>query len=311
MTKSRCIWVVMLVGCISCNGKSDPSAAGDDAAAATEVKTPVTVAGVTFSDLTDSIELNATSSFLQNSYVRSTATGYVRSVNVKPGELVGVGQHMFTIETKESMVIGNSISKLDSSFKFTGMSTVKASLSGYVTQLNHQPGDYVQDGEQLAVISDMNSFVFLLNLPYELRPYVLNKKNVDLILPDATHLTGVISSVLPVVDSLSQTQPVIIKVSSRTPIPQNLIARVKIIKSLRPHTQTVPRQAVLSDEAQTGFWVMKMIDSSTAVKTEIRKGMELDNKIEILEPIFSKDDKIVVSGNYGLPDTAKVIVEKQ
>jgi multidrug efflux pump subunit AcrA (membrane-fusion protein) len=306
------VWVVVLAGCISCNDKSDPSAAGDaGAAAATEVRTPVTVAGVTFSDLADSIELNATSSFLQNSYVRSTATGYVRSVNVKPGELVGVGQHMFTIETKESMVIGNSISKLDSSFKFTGMSTVKASLSGYVTQLNHQPGDYVQDGEQLAVISDMNSFVFLLNLPYELRPYVLNKKNVDLILPDATHLTGVISSVLPVVDSLSQTQPVIIKVSNRTPIPQNLIARVRIIKSLRPHTQTVPRQAVLSDEAQTGFWVMKMIDSSTAVKTEIRKGMELDNKVEILEPLFSKDDKIVVSGNYGLPDTAKVIVEKQ
>lgn len=303
--------MVLLAGCISCNGKSDASAGGDDAAAAAEVKTPVTIAGVTFSDLTDSIELNATSSFLQNSYVRSTATGYVRSVNVKPGELVGVGQHMFTIETKESMVIGNSISKLDSSFRFTGMSTVKASLSGYVTQLNHQPGDYVQDGEQLAVISDMNSFVFLLNLPYELRPYVLNKKNVDLILPDATHLTGVISSVLPVVDSLSQTQPVIIKVSSRTPIPQNLIARVRIIKSLRPHTQTVPRQAVLSDEAQTGFWVMKMIDSSTAVKTEIRKGMELDNKVEILEPLFSKDDKIVVSGNYGLPDTAKVIVEKQ
>jgi multidrug efflux pump subunit AcrA (membrane-fusion protein) len=301
--------VVLLAGCISCNGRSDASAGGDDAAV--EVRTPVTVAGVTFSDLTDSIELNATSSFLQNSYVRSTATGYVRSVNVKPGEFVGVGQHMFTIETKESMVIGNSISKLDSSFKFTGMSTVKASLSGYVTQLNHQPGDYVQDGEQLAVISDMNSFVFLLNLPYELRPYVLGKKNVDLILPDAVHLTGIISSVLPVVDSLSQTQPVIIKVSNRTPIPQNLIARVKIIKSLRSHTQTVPRQAVLSDEAQTSFWVMKMIDSSTAVKTEIRKGMELDNRIEILEPIFSKDDKIVVAGNYGLSDTAKVIVEKQ
>lgn len=308
----RCIWVVVLAGFISCNGKNDPAAAGGtDSAAAAEVKTPVTVTSVDVSNLTDSIELNATSSFLQNSYVRSTATGYVRSVDVKPGEFVGIGRRMFTIETKESTVIGNSISKLDSSFKFTGVGTVKASLSGYVTQLSHQIGDYVQDGEQLAVISDNNSFVFLLNLPYELRPYVLNKRNVDLILPDATHLTGVISSVLPVVDSLSQTQPVIIKVSSRTPIPQNLIAKVRIIKDLKAHAQTVPKSAVLSDEAQTSFWVMKMIDSATAVKTEIRKGMELNNKIEILEPIFSKDDKIVVTGNYGLPDTAKVNVEKQ
>jgi multidrug efflux pump subunit AcrA (membrane-fusion protein) len=218
---------------------------------------------------------------------------------------------MFTIETKESMVIGNSISRLDSSFKFSGMSTVRSSLSGYVTQLNHQPGDYVQDGEQLAVISDINSFVFMLNLPYELRPFVLNKRNVDLVLPDATHLTGVISSVMPVVDSLSQTQPVVIKVSSRTPIPQNLIAKVRIIKNLRSHAQTLPRSAILSDEAQTSFWVMKLIDSSTAVKIPVRMGLEQHNVIEILDPVFSKDDRIVITGNYGLPDTAKVLVQKQ
>jgi len=304
--------MIGLAGLVSCNGKSDPAAAGGgDSAVTAEVKTPVTVAAVSFGDLADSIELNATSTFLQNSYIRSTATGYVRSVDVKPGAFVGVGKKMFTIETKESMVIGNSISKLDSSFKFTGVNTVTSSLSGYVTQLNHQPGDYVQDGEQLAVISDVNSFVFLLNLPYELRPFVLNKRGVDLILPDGTRLEGSISSVMPVVDSLSQTQPVIIRVSSRTAIPQNLIAKVRIIKSLKTHAQTVPKSAILADEAQTSFWVMKMIDSSTAVKTPVRKGLELNNVVEILEPVFSKDDRIVITGNYGLPDTSKVVVEKQ
>jgi multidrug efflux pump subunit AcrA (membrane-fusion protein) len=303
--------MAVMAGLISCKGKSDPEAAPVTDSAAEEIRTPVTTMNVEYKDLTDSIELNATSTFLQSSYVRSTATGYVKTVNVKPGELVGTGRPMFTIETKESMVIGNSISRLDSSFKFSGMSTVRSSLSGYVTQLNHQPGDYVQDGEQLAVISDINSFVFMLNLPYELRPFVLNKRNVDLVLPDATHLTGVISSVMPVVDSLSQTQPVVIKVSSRTPIPQNLIAKVRIIKNLRSHAQTLPRSAILSDEAQTSFWVMKLIDSSTAVKTPVRMGLEQHNLIEILDPVFSKDDRIVITGNYGLPDTAKVIVQKQ
>jgi multidrug efflux pump subunit AcrA (membrane-fusion protein) len=208
------------------------------------------------------------------------------------------------------MVIGNSISKLDSSFKFTGISTAKATLSGYITQLNHQVGDYVQDGEQLAVISDVNSFVFLLNLPYELRPYVLNKKTVDLVLPDGLRLKGYISQVMPTVDSASQTQPVVIKVAPTTPIPQNVIAKVIIIKSLKPHAQTVPKSAVLSDEAQTSFWVMKLIDSATAVRTPVKKGLEQNNTIEILDPVFSKTDRVLVTGNYGLPDTAKVIVEK-
>ncbi|MDO6432522.1 HlyD family efflux transporter periplasmic adaptor subunit [Flavitalea sp. BT771] len=311
MAKFGFLWIVVLAGSISCNGKSAPAEATAADPATEEIRTPVTVMNVEYKDLTDSIELNATSTFLQSSYVRSTAVGYVKTVNVKPGELVGVGKPLFIIETKESLVIGNSISRLDSSFKFSGMSTVRSSSAGYVTQLNHQPGDYVQDGEQLAVISDINSFVFLLNLPYELRPFVLNKRNVDLVLPDATHLTGVISSVMPVVDSLSQTQPVVIKVSSRTPIPQNLIAKVRIIKNLRSHAQTLPRSAILSDEAQTSFWVMKLIDSSTAVKTPVRMGLEQHNTIEILDPMFSKDDRIVIAGNYGLPDTAKVIVQKQ
>lgn len=56
---------------------------------------------------------------------------------------------------------------------------------------------------------------------------------------------------------------------------------------------------------------MKMIDSATAVRVDIKKGLELKDKIEVLSPKFSKDDRILVTGNYGLPDTAKVIIEKQ
>ena len=310
MTKTSYIWVAAMTLIISCGNKAQPPAAADSTATE-EVRTPVTVANPGFGDLTDSIELNATSTFLLSSYLKSTATGYVRQVNARPGEFVPKGTSLFTIETKESMIIGNSISKLDSSFKFSGVSAIRSATSGYVTQLNHQAGDYVQDGEQLAVISDAGSFAFLLNLPYELRPFVLNKKNVDLVLPDGVHLSGRISAVMPVVDSLSQTQPVIIKVSSNIPIPQNLIAKVRIVKSIRYNAQTLPKSAILSDEAQTSFWVMKMIDTVTAVRTPIRKGIELNDKVEILDPKFSRDDRIIVVGNYGLSDTAKVTIEKQ
>ena len=304
---------IVLMGLVACHGKSDAPDEPAGGPAAVETRTPVTTAPVAFTDLADTIELNATSSFLQSSYVRSTATGYVKTVEVRPGEFVGVGKPMFTIETKESTVIGNSISRLDSSFHFSGVNSVKSSLSGYVTQLNHQPGDYVQDGEQLAVISDQKSFVFLLNLPYELRPYVLNKRQVALLLPDGTHLEGFISTVMPTVDSASQTQQVVIRVNAGGRIgviPQNLIARVRVVRGLRPHAQTLPKTALLVDESQTSFWVMKMIDSATAVRTPVKKGLEQNNIVEILDPLFSKEDRIVITGNYGLPDTAKVIVEK-
>ena len=93
-------------------------------------------------------------------------------------------------------------------------------------------------------------------------------------------------------------------------IPQNLIARVHILRNAKNNTQTIARSAVLSDDAQSQFWIMKMIDSTTAVKVPVKKGLEFPDKIEILEPQFKNTDQILVSGNYGLPDTAKVSIEK-
>jgi multidrug efflux pump subunit AcrA (membrane-fusion protein) len=270
--------------------------------------TPVTVDSARYGPISDSLELNASSTYLQNSYVKSIAAGYIKSVQVKPGDFVNNEQKLFTIETKESAAIGQTISSLDSSFKFSGLITILAKGHGYITQLNHEPGDYVQDGEQLAVISDQNSFVFILNMPYEYRNIVLANKTVFLSLPDGTRLTGTIGTIFPNVDSLTQTQGVTIRVNPDHPIPQNLIAKVHILRNSKKQTQTVARAAVLSNDAQTSFWVMKLIDSTTAVKVPVEKGMEFPDHIEILQPIFNRSDRILISGNYGLPDTAKVSI---
>jgi multidrug efflux pump subunit AcrA (membrane-fusion protein) len=272
--------------------------------------TPVSVDSVKSGPISDSLELNASSAYLQNSYVKSVASGYIKSVQVKPGDFVKNGKILFTLETKESAAIGETISSLDTSFKFSGLITIQAKGHGYITQLNHQPGDYVQDGEQLAVISDQNSFVFILNMPYEDRNIVLANKTVFLTLPDGTRLTGTIGTIFPNVDSLTQTQGVTIRVSPAHPIPQNLIAKVHILRNSKKQTQIVSRTAVLSNDAQTSFWVMKMIDSTTAVKVPVRKGMEFPDQIEILNPVFERSDRILISGNYGLGDTAKVSIVK-
>ncbi len=272
--------------------------------------TPVTVDSVSYGAITDSLELNASSTYLQNNYVKSIAAGYIKSVQVKPGDFVNNGQTLFTLETKESAVIGETISSLDSSFKFSGLITIQAKGHGYITQLNHQPGDYVQDGEQVAIISDQNSFVFILNMPYEDRNIVLANKTVFLSLPDGTRLTGTIGTVFPNVDSVTQTQGVTIRVNPSHPIPQNLIAKVHILRNAKKETQTVARTAILSNDAQTSFWVMKLIDSATAVKVPVERGMEFPDRIEILDPVFKRSDRILISGNYGLPDTAKVSIVK-
>jgi multidrug efflux pump subunit AcrA (membrane-fusion protein) len=291
----------MLICCHHASSESEEQEVSPE-----QIQTPVTVTSISNQPLTEYAELNATSAFLQDNIVKSNVNGYVKSVNTKIGQHVTAGQTLFILKTKEAESLGSTIDKLDSSFHFSGIVRITAPETGYVTLLPHQVGDYVQDGEQLAEISDSNSFGFVLNVPYELSRYVSQRKEVEVILPDSTHLKGIVASLMPTLDSTSQTQRVLIKVTPGMSIPENLIAKVRILKSQKTNVISLPKQAVLSDESQTNFWVMKMIDSVRAVKVPVIKGVEADGRVEIVRPQFTSSDKILLTGNYGLPDTARV-----
>jgi len=291
---------VLLIGCHHASTESEEEVSPE------QIQTPVTVTSISNQPLTEYAELSATSSFLQDNIVKSNVNGYVKSVNTKIGHQVTAGQTLFILKTKEAQSLGNTINELDSSFRFSGIVRITAPESGYVTLLPHQLGDYVQDGEQLAEISNSNSFGFVLNVPYELNRYISQNKEVEVILPDSTHLKGTIASFMPTLDSASQTQRVLVKVTPGITIPENLIAKVRILKSQKTNVISLPKQAVLSDESQTNFWVMKMIDSVRAVKVPVVKGIEADGRVEIVRPQFTANDRILLTGNYGLPDTARV-----
>jgi hypothetical protein len=111
---------------------------------------------------------------------------------------------------------------------------------------------------------------------------------------------------MPNVDTVAQTQGLVIKVNSRQPLPENLVARATLIKSAKNNAMTLPKSAVLANETLTDYWVMKLINDSTAVKVPVQKGIETNNRVEITSPAFQPADRIVETGNYGLADTAKI-----
>lgn len=298
---------ITIITLVACHQKE---AATEEDVAAENVRTPVTITSVSYEPLMEYTDLNATSTFMQSNVIKASANGYIQSVHLTLNNYVTAGQLAFTLKTKEAKALGNTINVLDSSFRFTGLIKVYATASGYVSQLDHKPGDYVQDGEQLALVTDARSFGFVLNVPYELRPYISSGQVLDLELPDKTHLKGRVAGILPVLDSASQTMAVKINVLPGRTIPQNLVAKVRIVKSARSDVQSLPKAAVLADESQSNFWVMKMIDSVTAVKVPVIKGIETADRAEIVKPVFNKTDKILLTGNYGLADTAKVIITK-
>jgi multidrug efflux pump subunit AcrA (membrane-fusion protein) len=297
---------VLLTSC----GRSNQDDSGEDDKAV-NAQVAVTVTSVNDSSMVDYTTLNAQSSFQQKNFIKSNTNGYIQRVNTQIGHYVNKGETVFTVKTKEAQSIGNSINVLDTTFKFSGVNRITAPEHGYITQLNHQVGDYVQDGEQLAVISDRGSFAFIMQLPYEMESTVKINQDVQLTLPDGEKIDGKITSFMPTVDTAAQTQGVVIKINGDKQIPENLVAKARIIRTSKQHTASLPKSAVLTNETQTDFWVMKLINPTTAIKVTVKKGIEVGDRVEILSPKFSPQDKIVVTGNYGLADTAKVKIVQQ
>jgi len=275
-----------------------------------ETETPVTVTHCTIGDMVEVVELNATSLFLQKNQIKATTNGYVKTVTVLPGQRVAKGHDLFVIKGKEAENLGSVISELNTDIQYTGEIKIASSCNGYVTSLHHQTGDYVLEGDVLAEICDAGSLVFMMQLPYELTSYLAKNKTVNVELPDGTIIRGALSISMPAVDPLSQTQSIVIRIPNGGSIPENLIAKVKIIKNIKHDAISLPKAAILADETLTHFWIMKMIDEEYAVKVPVIKGIETDGRIEIVSPELSVDDIILETGNYGLPDKAKVVIHE-
>ena len=275
-----------------------------------EVAIPVTLTTIDTSGIENYTDLNGTATYLVKNTIKANATGYLNSVNVATNDFVVNGKELFSIKTREAKILGNSVNKIDSTLNFGGAIRVRSNTDGIVTMVNVQQGDYVQDGDALVTINDTKSFAILLSLPYEFRKYISVGQQLLITLPDATARYASVQKFLPAVDPTSQTQNVILKINGKQDVPENLIVKVRINKTSRFKTISLPKSAVLSDETETDFWIMKMINTTTAVKIPVQKGIQTEDKIEIISPVLTYKDKILLTGNYGVADTIQVKVIK-
>jgi hypothetical protein len=292
--------LIALFAMISCT--NNPKPAEEES---TKVTTPVTVTSITTGSMSKVINLTATSSYLKKNTVKSTATGYITKISCNIGEYVKAGSPLYSVKTKEADALSD-FNKTNPEFAFSGELTIKAPTSGIITEVTKQANDYVADGDQLCVIAEQSSLVFLLNVPFEQNKHAAIGTNCEILLPDSTRIPGTITSKLSAIDAVSQTQSFVVKPRINAQLPENLTAFVQLSESTKTNTQITEKNCVLTDETMENYWVMKLINDSTAIKIPVKTGIVTDNQVEILSPLFDKLDRLINTGNYGLPDTALV-----
>lgn len=286
---------------LSCHNSSRP------AEEVTVIRTPVTIVPVTFKPVTSIVRLPAVATYMNKSIVRATTAGTIDKVLITAGEPVNPDQLLFTIRTREAMALADKMAE-DTSLSFKGVINITSHKEGVINSISYQKGDFVQEGDEMAVVSEQKSLVFILDVPFELNQYIEKNRNCKIILPDNRQINGIITGKLPEMDMQSQTIRYVVRPATTDRLPGNLIASVNLVKSSNSNALVLPKAAILGDETQTKFWVMKLINDSTAIKISVSKGFENNDEVEITEPVFETSDRILLTGNYGLPDTARVTI---
>ncbi|MBD2767734.1 HlyD family efflux transporter periplasmic adaptor subunit [Hymenobacter sp. BT664] len=315
MTTPRLIFLIVLPLLSSCGSKG--SAAGEGAGATNEeepVVKPralVTIGTIRTDTLTDVLHLSAVSAFPAKDALRATTTGYVLPPSPVVGQRVRAGQTVFTIQTKESRVLHLDQLTGDPRLKFSGIIQIKSARNGVLATVDKLAGDYVQDGEQLGLTYDKSRFGFVLDVPATQLRYVHSGQSCRIRLPDGRVLRGRVAEMLATADVSIQTQRYTIRPIGAIPdLPENLAVQVEIERTAPHLASTLPRGAVLTDETQSQFWVMRLLNDSTAVKVPVTVGTQEPDRVEIKTPRFSAQDQILLSGNFGLDDTAAVKVTR-
>lgn len=274
-------------------------------------KTAVQITRIGVGTISDDLVLSGTSVYLKRNMVTSSIAAFITSVYVKLGDHVRKGQPLYLLESKERKALGSDIKKVDPSLKNFGLITVTAPASGIITTFDkQQTGEYVLEGTQLCTIAASNDLAFQVNVPYEYANLVKPGKKCLITLPDNTVYKATITTPLATMNATEQTQVLLARPDQDLFLPENLLAKVSFDRSAPGNQQILPKSCVVSDELLKNFWVMKLVNDSTAVKVSIKTGSKNNASIEILSPTFQKGDKILITGNYGLADTALVTVTK-
>jgi len=224
--------------------------------------------------------------------------GRLAEVSVSAGDSVRKGSRIASIDP----------SKPGSSY---ALSELESPIAGTVTAVFANPGETVSSGTAIAKIGNIDDLEISVNLPE--RDSAKVKKGMAArisleALPDES-LAGTVARVSPVLDAVSRSREVTIKLDSRDErVAAGMYASVRIFTAPLSGRIVVPAGAVVTRDDRTFVYVVADESGKKAVRTRtVKVGAAVDSEIEIKEGLAA-GDVVVYEGQDLLSEGAEVSV---
>ena len=287
----------VLLFTISCNNQTETTEKKENP------RVQVKTTSVTQGKLPDYIELSGKTIYLNKNTIVAPISGYVAKVNVQQGDKVLKGATLFTMQSAEAFVMKQN----DNLSKNYGFIKISAPTTGIITDLKVvQTNIYLGEASVMCEIIASNNIRVRADVPFEYQKYAAVGKTCKVELPDGISINAIFSKILPQMNEQAQTVKILADLNASIFIPENMIVKIWLDKGIKQNAQILPKNCVMTDALMTKFWVMKLINDSIAVNTPVKIGNQTHAQIEIIEPVFNSQDKIISEGAYGLSDTVMV-----
>ena len=225
-----------------------------------------------------------------------------------PGKLVE-----YSVNEGDSVEKGQVIANIDrdeAGLKFE-MAKVESPLSGVVGRILMDKGAAIEPNKDLlAIIADMDEMSVKLDIPEQDIPFL--KKGLKAFIkvdayPDE-EFQGEVFRVAEMVDPQTRTLPIEVRIPNKErKLKSGMFARIKIIAAKLKDVLVLSQDAIVQE---LGEKFVFRVENDIADKRKVVLGKKDDGKIEVISGI-SEGDTVIVFGQQGLKDGARVTVSKE
>jgi multidrug efflux pump subunit AcrA (membrane-fusion protein) len=288
---------------------------------------PVRVAFPRRGDLVQFVTAPGRTSVLWQDKIRAPFTGTLTELLVTDGDAVRQGQRLGTIVSRDSEAALTGAREMARQAKTDAerrdaaramslaerglvQAPLLSSADGVVLSHAAAAGERLSEGQEILSVADSSSIVFVADTPQSelarIRPG--QPAEIDLAGRPAP-VAGVVHDVLPGANAADFTVPVRVDMRgvSRTP-PLGLFGHARITVAERHGVLLIPEEAVIRDDVH-GTTRIALVGDRRAHWVDVTPGGETAGSVEIVSPALSPTDRVIVSGQVGLPEGAAVVVE--
>lgn len=178
---------------------------------------------------------------------------------------------------------------------------ISAPFAGVVVERMAQTGQYLNLGEPVATLLDVEGLEIEADVPTELISGVTPGTVVSVDFAEVTHSTATVRVALPVETVSTRTRPVRFEINLQE-LPPYLIAvgkslTLRVPVSVPRDVLTVPKDALV--QGGGGGWMVYAVVDGTAEARPVTLGQSAGGRLEVLSGL-SEGDLVVVRGNERL-----------